>query len=154
MPSWPMDTIHMAGRRWAWHAIISLGQHRQSHYAGVPCHHRPWATHTVERTRALNAIISLGQHIRSNYVRRCMPSFPLDSTNGRTMLGVTCYHLPLLAHTDERPLAWHAAMAIGLHNKLDNIESGKPTWTLGRTQSRMTSGVKYHHRGWEALTVG
>ena len=82
-----------------------------------------------------------------------MPSFPLDSTNGRTTSGVACYHLPLLAYKDERPLALHAGMAVGLHNKLDDIESGMPTWTLGRTQSRMTSGFTYHHRGWEALTV-
>ena len=85
----------MVGRRWAWHVIISLGQHRQSDYAGVPCHHRPWAAHTVERSQTLNAIIALGKHIRSNYVGRCILSFPLDSTNGRTTSGMRCYHLPL-----------------------------------------------------------
>ena len=44
-------------------------------------------------------------------------------------------------------------MAVGLHNKSDYFESGMPMWTLGRTQSRMTSGFAYHHRDWEALTV-
>ena len=67
--------------------------------------------------------------------------------------GVACYHLPLLAYKDERPLALHAGMAVGLHNKLDDIQSGMPTWTLGRTQSQMTTGVTYYNRSWEALTV-
>lgn len=119
----------------------------------MPCHHRPWAAHTVKRSHALNAIIAHGKHIRSNYVGLCIPSFPLDNTNGRTTSGVRCYHLPLQAHGDERHLAWQANMAVGQHNKSDYFDSGMPMWTLGRTQCWMTSGFTYHHRGWKALSV-
>ena len=104
------STTHMVGRSWAWHDLTALGKHKQSDYigrgmtsppldsthglttSGVACHHRHWTAHTVERRRAWHAIIALGWQTRSNDVRRCMPSSPLGSTNGRTMLGLECHH--------------------------------------------------------------
>ena len=87
---------------------------------GVACHHRLWAAHTVERhwawhaiiafgladtvgrRRAWHPIIALGRQTLSNDVKRGMPSSPLGSTNGRTMLGVACHHSPWTANTFER----------------------------------------------------
>ena len=69
-------TANMVERRWAWHAIIAFGQHRQSNgvgrgmpssplgstdgrtTSGVACHHRLWKAHTVERCRAWHAIMA------------------------------------------------------------------------------------------------
>ena len=122
--------------------------------SGVPCHHRPWAAHTVERCWAWHASITFGQHKVerrrawhditsfgqrkwSNDVRRDMPSRPLESTHGRKTSGVACHHHLRAAQTVGRRRAWHSIVA------------------LGRQISRMTSGVECHHllQAWHAITV-
>ena len=70
---WMENTVE---RRWAWHAIITFGKHRQSNDVrqgipssplgsthgrmtlGVACHHPLWVAHTVKRRRAWHAIIA------------------------------------------------------------------------------------------------
>ena len=109
----------------------------------VTCHPRLWTAHTVERHKAWHAIIAyrrqtrsndirrdmtyFGQHTRSNDVGSDMPSPPLDSTHGRTTLGMACHHQLWAAQTVERHLAWHAIIV------------------LGSKHGRMTSGVTCHH---------
>ena len=113
-PPWIAHTVK---QRWAWHAIIALGQHRQSNgvkhgmpsspldgkhgrtTSGVTCHHRLWTAHTVEHRRAWHAIIAFRQHTRSDDVGRGMTSPPLDCTHLRTTSGVAIHHRPLTAHT-------------------------------------------------------
>ena len=109
--------------------------------------------HTVERRRAWHAIIALGQHTRSNDVGRGMPSLPLGSTHGRTTSGVACHHSPWTANTVERCRAWHANIAFGQHRRSHDVGRGMPSSPLGRTHSRMTSGVACHHCLREAHTV-
>ena len=87
-------TAHTIERRWAWHAIITFGQHKRSDgigrgmplspldgkhsrtTSGVDCHHLLWAVRTV------------------NIVGRGMPSWPLDTTHDRIKLVVACHHSP------------------------------------------------------------
>ena len=100
---------HTVRRRRAWHNITALGQHTWLDYvrrgmtspplysthgrtsSGVACHHRLWATHTIERRLAGHAIIAHGRQTRSNDVRRDMPSPPLDNTHGQTTSVVECH---------------------------------------------------------------
>ena len=106
---------HTVRRRQAWHAIIALGRQTRSNdfrhcmpappldsthgrmKSGVACHHRLWATHTVERCQAWYAIIAFGQQKLSNDVGRGMTLLPLES------------------HTVERHWAWHDITALRLH---------------------------------------
>ena len=129
-----LRTAYKEGQLWAWHTIITFGQHRRSDdvgrcmpsppldsthgrmTSGVACHHCPWTAHTVGQRRAWYEITALGQHTRSNDIGRNMPSPPLDSTHSRTKSGVACYHLLWAAQT--------------------------------------MSGVACHHRPWTTHTVG
>ena len=101
---------HTDELRRLWQAIIAFGQHKRSNdvdrgmpssplgithgrtTSGVACQHRLKAAHTVERNRAWHDITGFGQHTRSNDFGRNMPSHPLDSTHGRTMLRMACHH--------------------------------------------------------------
>ena len=127
--------------------------------SGVEFHRHPWTAYMVERRRAWNAIIAFGQHTRLNDVGRGMPSWPLDTTHGRTKSGVACHHSPLMANKVERRQAWHAIIAIGLGDTLRRhrvwhaiIALGRETWSndvergiastpWDSTHGRMTSGV-------------
>ena len=98
---WAAQTVE---QRWARHAIIALGRQTLSNDVGrgmpsppldstykrtmscMKCNHRVWITHTVERRREWHDITVFGQHTQSNDVGHDMPSPPLDSTHGRTML--------------------------------------------------------------------
>ena len=100
--------------------------------SGVACHHHLWAAHTVERRRAWHASIALRQHTQSKEIGRGMTSLPLDSTHGRTTLGVTCHHVLWTEHTVELHQALHDITALGLHARLD---------------------VACHHRLWTAHMV-
>ena len=142
---------HTVERRWAWHDITAFGQHTRSNdvgrgmpsepldsthgrtTSGVAFHHGPSTTHTVERRQAWHSIIAFGQQTRLNDVGRGMTSPPLDSTHGRTTLGVTCHHRLLTthsvkttsgvachhrrwaAHTVKRRRALHDITSLGLH---------------------------------------
>ena len=110
---------HTVERRRTWHAIIAFGQHtwwdrvgsgisssplNSTHSrttSGVACHHRLWATHTVERRRAWHAVIAFGPHTRSDDVGGGMPSLPMGSTHGQTTSVVACHHRLWEPHTVE-----------------------------------------------------
>ena len=165
---WTANTVE---RRRVWHAIIAIGQHRQSDgvghgmpssplgntdgrtASGVACHHRPWTTHTVERRRAWHTIIAIRQHTRSNDVGHGKTSPPLDSTHGRTTSGVACHHRLWEAQTVERFQAWHAIVAIGKHTRSNDIWRGMQSSPLGSTHGRTTLGVACHHRLWAAHRI-
>ena len=102
---------------------------------GVGCHHRLWAVQTVERCRALHNIIALGRQTRTNDVRHDMPSPPLDSTHGRTALGMACHCHPWTANTVEQRRAWNAIISFGKY-----------------TRSTL-SGVACHHGPWTPHTI-
>uniref|UniRef100_A0A494G8N1 Uncharacterized protein n=1 Tax=Solanum lycopersicum TaxID=4081 RepID=A0A494G8N1_SOLLC len=132
-----------------WHDITAFGQHTRSNYvgngmpssplgsthdrmtSGVACHHSPRTANTVEQRRAWNAIIAFRQHTRSNNVGRGMPSWPLDTTHGRTKSGtsshsrtasgVACHHRPWTGNAVERHRAWHAINALGQHTQKDDV---------------------------------
>ena len=162
---------HTVERRRAWHAIIAFVQHTRSNdvrrgmpsypldgkhgrtTSGVTCHHRLWTAHTVERRRAWHAIIAFGQHTRSNNVGRGMTSPPLDSTHGRTTLGVTCHHRLWTAHTIEQRWAWHAIITFGQHKWSDGHGRGMPLSPLDGKHGPTTSGVECHHRPWTTNTI-
>ena len=104
--------------------------------SGVTCHHLLWTAHTVGRRRAWRAIISLKKHRRSDGVRRGMPSSPLESTNGKLSLCVTCHHSPWTAHT------------------VGNVGQGIKSPPLDSTHGQTTSSMAKHHRPWTARTIG
>ena len=155
MTSPPLDSTHGWKRR-AWHDIAAFGQHTRSDdvgrgmpssplgsthsrtTSGVACHHRLWAAQTVERCRAWHAIIALGRQTRSNDVRRGMPSWPLDSTHGRTTSGVACHHRPWKANTVERRRAWHAIIASGHYIGSNDVGRGMPSLPLGSMHGQTT----------------
>ena len=104
--------------------------------SGVACHHRLWATHTIERRLAGHAIIAHGRQTRSNDVRRDMPSPPLDNTHDRTTSGVAYY------------------LAFGKHTRLKDVGRCMTSPPLDSTHGRTTSGVACYHLFWAAQTVG
>ena len=83
-----------------------------------------------------------------------MLSSPLDSTDGRTTLGIAWYHNPWTAHTIRLHHALHANITLGLHIHLDDIRSGMHPWPLCSTICQTTSGVVCHHRPRKAYAVG
>ena len=89
--------------------------------SGVACHHRLWEAHTIKRRLAGHAIIAHGRQTRSNDFWRDMPSPPLDSTHGRTTLGMACYHHLWAAQTIERHSAGHARIAHGRQTRSNNV---------------------------------
>ena len=137
---------HTVGRRRARHNITALEQHTWLDYvrrgmtspplysthgrttSGVACHHRLWATHTIERRLAGHAIIAHGRQTRSNDVRRDMPSPPLDNAHGRTTSGVACH------------------LVFGKHTRSNDIGRGMTSPPLGSTHGRTTRGMASHHR--------
>ena len=146
-------TARTVGRHRAWHDITALGQHTQSATSGVACHHRPWTAHTVGRRPAWHDITALGQYTRSDYVGRGITSPSLESTHGRTTLGVACHHFLRAAHTVERRRAWHAIIALGRQTRSNDIVRGVPSSPLGSTNGRTMSGVACHHSPWTANMV-
>ena len=125
----------------AWHDITSLGQHTRSATSGVACHHRHWTLYTVERRQAWHAIIALGRQTRLDDVRREMPSPPVDSTHGRTLLVVALHHRPWTAHMVGRCRAWYDITALSQHTRSNDVGRGMPSSPLGSTHGQTTSGV-------------
>ena len=141
MPSPPVDSTHgrtmsvvalhhrpwtarMVERCRAWYDITALSQHTWSNDAGEACHHRLWAAHTVRLRRAWHDITALGQHTRSDDVGRGMTSWPLNSTRGRTTLGVACHHSPWTTNTIEQRRAWHDIISFGQHTQSNDVGRG------------------------------
>ena len=149
----------MVERRLAWPDIIALSLYARSNNVGrcmtslpldsthgrttssVACHHRLWATHTIERHRAWNAIITFGQHTRSNDVGCGITSPPLHNTHNRTTSGVARHNRLWEAHTVRRRQAWHAITALGQHTWSDDVGCGITSPPLDSTHGRTTSGV-------------
>ena len=121
--------------------------------SGVAFHHSPWTANTVKRRQAWHSTIAFGQPTHSNDVGRCMPSSPLDSTHGRTTLGVACHHRLLAAQTVERRQAWLAIIALGWQTRSDDVRRYMPSPPLDSTHGRTTSGVACHHILWAAHTL-
>ena len=127
--------------------------------SGVACHHRLWATHTIERRQAWHDIIDLAPQTPSNNVKRGMPSSSLGSTNDRAMSGVACHHRPWTTNKVERRWAWHAiiaftlALTVGLcqvwhdisafvqHTRSNDVGRGMTSSPLDCSHGRTTLGV-------------
>ena len=77
----------------------------------------------------------------------------MDSTHGRTTLGVACHHSPWTANTAGRRQALHAITAFGQHTRSNDVRRGMTSLPLDGTHGRMTSEGSCHHRLWEAHTV-
>ena len=145
MTSPPLDNTHVRKRR-ARHGITTLGQHTRLATSGVACHNRPWTAHTVGQCRAWHDINTLGLHARSDDVGSCMTSLPLESTHGRTTLGVARHHCPWTVHTVGRRREWHNITALGQHKRSNDVRRGMTSPPLDRTHSRMMSGMTCNHR--------
>ena len=65
-----------------------------------------------------------------------MTSPPLDSTRGRTKLGMTCHHRPCTARTVGRRQAWHAISALEKHTWSNDVGRGMTSPPLDRTHGR------------------
>ena len=102
----------------------------------VACHHRLWATHTVEQYRC------------------DMPSPPLDSTHGRMTSGRACHHRFWAAHTVERHRAWHSIIAFGKHTRSNDVGRGMTSPPLDNTHGQTKLAMTCHHRPCTARTVG
>ena len=85
---------HTVKRRQAWHAIITLGQHKRSDGVGRGIPSSPLGSTHGRTTSGVACIIAFGQHTRSNDIGRGIPSWPLDSTHGRTTSSVAYHHSP------------------------------------------------------------
>ena len=164
-------TENMVERHRSWHYITASGQHTRSNdigcgkpssplgsthgrmTSGVACHHSPWMTNTIEQRRAWHAITAFGQHTHSNDVGRSMSSWPLESTQGRTMSGVACHHSPWMTNTDKRCRARHAIIAFGLADRVGRHQRSMLLSPLYRKHGQTTSGVACHHGLTTAHTV-
>uniref|UniRef100_A0A3Q7EYF6 Uncharacterized protein n=1 Tax=Solanum lycopersicum TaxID=4081 RepID=A0A3Q7EYF6_SOLLC len=144
-------TIHTVGRRRALHAIIAFEKHTRSDDVGRSMPSSPLGSTHGRTTSTWNAIIVVGQHIwsdedgrgtpssplgstkrsddhtRSDDVGLDMPSWPLDSTQGRMTSGVACLHCLWTAHTVIQRRPWHAIMALSLHTQSDVVGLGMPS---------------------------
>ena len=107
----------------------------------------------VERHWAWHSIIAFGQHSCSNDVGRGMTSPPLDSTHGRTKLGMTCHHHPCTARTVRRRQVWHAITALEKHTQSNDVRRCMKSPPLDCTHDRTMSGVTCHHHLWAAPSV-
>ena len=147
-------TSHSVKQRRAWHAIISLRQHKRSNDVGrgmtsppLDCTHGRTTSGVALRHRPATA------HTVGN-VGRGMTSPPLGITHGQTSSGMTYHHRPWTGNMVERCRAWHAITALGQHTRSDDVGCGMLSSPLGSTNSRTTSGVACHHRPWIAHKVG
>ena len=103
--------------------------------SGVASYYRPCTEHTIKCCWAWHACMALRQHTQLDYDRRVMPSLPLDSMYTWKTLCV------------------HAIIALGLHTWSDDVGCGMFECPLGSTHGRMTSGMTFHYRTREELTV-
>ena len=124
---WTAHTVGLGRQHRAWHDITALGHYTRSYYVRL---HRVWHDITV-----------FGQHTRSNNVGRGIPSSPLGSTHGRTMLGVTFHNCLWTAHSVERHRAWHDITALGQHTRSNDVRRGITSQPLDYTHGQTTSGV-------------
>ena len=65
-------------------------------------------THTDNRRQAWRVIIALGLLILLDDMKRGMPTWPLGSTHGRMMSGITCHLRIWPTHMVTRRRAWNA----------------------------------------------
>ena len=170
MPSLPLDnthdlttscltcnhrfgTAHTVGLCQAWNDITALVQHTRSNVVWR-CTTSPPLDNTHSRQhRAWHDITALGQHTRSDDVGRGMTSPRLGSIHDQTTSGVALHHRPWAAHTVDLRRAWHDITSFRQHTRSNDVVRGMPSSPLGSTHGRMTSGVTFHHRLWEAQKV-
>ena len=81
-------------------------------------------------------------HTRTHNVVSGMPSSPLYSTNGRTMLRFRCHHRPWTTHTIVRQLAWHASIVLGSTH-------GRTTLSVACPHRPCTAHIVRRHRAWQ-----
>ena len=99
-----------------------------------------------------------------------MPSSLLDSTHGRTTLGVTCQCASWIAHKVGRSQAWNVIIGLGQHTRLEYVRLGMPSspveshtierrrvWhviiALGNYTQSDDVGVACNHRPWIAHNI-
>ena len=129
-------TAHTVERRWAWHSIITFGQHKRSDGVGRGIPLAPLDGKPVERRQAWNAIISFRQYAWS------------------TSSDVACHHGHWTPHTIERSRSSHAIITLGLADTIGNDGRGMTCPLLDSTHGRTKSDMACHHRPWAAHTVG
>ena len=87
---------------------MALGHHRRLYDVRYGMSASLCTTETDERRRALHAIIALGLPILLDDMKRGMPTWPLGSTHGRMMSGITCHLRIWPTHMVTRRRAWNA----------------------------------------------
>ena len=107
-------TAHTVERRWAWHAIITFGQHKWSDGVGRGMPSSPMGGKLSRMTSGMECHYLLSAVHTVYIVGRGMPSSPLDDKQGRTTSGMACHHHLWAAQTVERRKAWHSIIAFGL----------------------------------------
>ena len=105
-------TAHTVERRWAWHSIITFGQHKRSDGVGRGIPLAPLDGKPVERRQAWNAII---------YFRKYAWS---------TSSGVACHHGHWTPHTIERSRSSHAIIVLERQTRLNDVGRGMPSSPL------------------------
>ena len=113
---------------------LPLGSTHSRMTSGMACHHIPWTTHTVGRSRIWHAIIALRLHTRTDDVRHGMSSWYL-CTHSWTTSGVANNPCLWTVHKIGRRRAWNALIALDF------------------THDQTTSVVACHHSPWIAHTI-
>lgn len=125
---------------------------------GVACSRSLLIVHISRRCRALHDLISLGLHTRNDYVGHGMPSSPLentwldnimhfmplyslDSTLGRMLSDMACYHSPSAIHTFGRRRAWMVNIVLGQQTQSDNVGRSMQSSPLDYIYKKMTLSV-------------
>ncbi|TMW83361.1 hypothetical protein EJD97_001925 [Solanum chilense] len=149
IPAWPLGiTQEDVGRGMPLSPLCST--HIQT-MSGVTYHNRPSEAHRttqmVGRHRAWYFIIAIGKNTQLDYICRGMPSWPLESTHGRTTSGVADHHRLWTSYIGSDDFG---ALK---HTRLDNVEHGLPSSLLHSIHGQTTSGIACHHRYWEAHAV-
>ena len=88
-----------------------------------------------------------------DYVGHDMPSSPLDRTDGRTTMGIACYHRPWTALMVVRRWVLHVIITFGQYTRLDYVTRCMPISPLDCTYIWTTSGVACTHGPCAAQSV-
>ena len=137
----------------AWHDITAFRWHTRSDFvgccmtsppfdnthggmtSGMACHHRHWMENAIEQRWAWYT------------------SSPLGSTNGRRTSCMACHNSLWAAQMVEQHHVLHDIIALGLHERSNDVGRDMPSPPLDSTLGRTTFGVACHHCGWAAHTI-
>ena len=86
----------------------------------------------VKRRWVWHVCVANGLHTLLDDIGHSMPSYPLDSTQGRVMSGVAGYHSHWKTHNVKR----HAIISLILNTRMKDIECGMPLSPLDSTRSK------------------